>query len=100
MNSVIHFDNLDKATSSAQHAVQYIPANIAYNGSEKIGPFFTQYIKKNEEKDCLEVSFQGRPLEGEVKKMPEGQHIRILPFKLQQCRYFQNNSSKTFPITR
>ncbi len=53
--------------AESEHELQFIPASIDFNGSEKINDFFTKFIRKAEDgKGHLEATFQGRPLDGEV----------------------------------
>ena len=44
----------------------------------KIGTYFTKFIRKSEEKGCLEASLRGRPLEGEILKLPEGYEAAVI----------------------
>ena len=44
----------------------------------KIGTYFTKFIRKNDEKGCLEVSLRGRPLEGEVLALPDGYEAAVV----------------------
>ena len=44
----------------------------------KIGTYFTKFIRKNEEKGCLEASLRGRPLEGEILHLPEGYEATVI----------------------
>jgi hypothetical protein len=60
------------SASAAAHAVQYVPASIAHNGTEEIDTYFNPFIRKSAEKECLEATLRGRPLEGEILRLPEG----------------------------
>merc|ERR1712039_510554 len=44
----------------------------------KIGTYFTKFIRKSGEKGCLEASLRGRPLEGEILKLPEGYEAAVI----------------------
>ena len=46
--------------------------------TRKIGTYFTKFIRKSEEKGCLEASLRGRPLEGEILKLPEGYEAAVI----------------------
>ena len=46
--------------------------------SSKIGTYFTKFIRKNKEKGCLGASLRGRPLEGEILKLPEGYEAAVI----------------------
>ena len=58
------------------HQVQYIPANIDVNGPEEIDTYFNAFTRQNKEKNCLENSLRGYPLEGEVRII---QLIKLCP---------------------
>ena len=71
--------SLDASVSTTSpSSLQYIPATIEHNAAEPIHAYFTQFIHENEDKKCLETTLQGRPLEGEVIKMPEGHECVVV----------------------
>merc|ERR1711879_150367 len=61
-----HFANFD------------VDCRIALDGVFQIGTYFTKFIRESEEKGCLEASLRGRPLEGEILKLPEGYEAAVI----------------------
>jgi len=50
-------------TSKRDHEVQFVPAKIKYSGPEKIDPYFTNFIQKNDN-GSFNTALRGRPLTG------------------------------------
>ena len=46
-----------------RHSLQFVPAKIEFNGAEKIGPFFNDFIKDNQD-GSFSTALRGRPLTG------------------------------------
>ncbi len=53
----------DLLSKSEKHSVQFVPAKIKYNGAEKVGPYFTDFIKDNAD-GTYSTALRGRPLTG------------------------------------
>lgn len=48
---------------SANHEVQFVPAKIKYSGPEKVQPYFSNFIKQNDN-GSYTTALRGRPLTG------------------------------------
>ena len=46
-----------------KHSLQFVPAKIGCNGSEKIGHFFNDFIQENKD-GSFSTALRGRPLTG------------------------------------
>ena len=72
-------DSLQENNEGKTHELQFIPADIRHNGPAEIQTYFGNFIvdksQHSTDKDQtghLEATLRGRPLDGEVLKMPEG----------------------------
>ena len=60
----------DTLNPTSNHSVQFVPAKIAYSGPERIVPYFTDFIKENEN-GTFSTALRGRPLTGKPKQSPK-----------------------------
>ena len=65
------------ALSTEDHAVQFVPAKIKAEGVQPISQYFTQFVAEDRERGCLAATLVGRPLDGEVLKLPEGKELVV-----------------------
>jgi hypothetical protein len=50
-------------TATGNHSVHFVPAKINYNGLERVDPYFTDFIKQNDN-GTFSTALRGRPLTG------------------------------------
>jgi hypothetical protein len=60
-----------------RHSLQFVPAKIEFNGAEKIGPFFNDFIKDNQD-GSFSTALRGRPLTGHSVPMPDGYKALVM----------------------
>ncbi len=83
-STALHFEvgksseTAEEKPPSQDHALQYIPASVDFNGKEEVDVYFTNFIRTKTDGAGLEATLRGRPLDGEALRLPDGHEAVVM----------------------